>query len=74
MNPNNIVSLKKHCEEENKISTAKRKMSVMCKCGHRVYIHAFNKRGYAICSWCGHKVNGPKLDFKEKLMNKLKEN
>ena len=29
---------------------------VKCTCGHSVIIFPIDKKGYKICSWCGHKV------------------
>ena len=56
-------------KEIDKYETALREISVMCKCGRRVYIYKNKKFG--ICSWCGNKVLSKKEQFKDKLIKIL---
>lgn len=45
--------------------------SVLCKCGHRVYINPGKE--FAVCCFCGKKHISPKENFKNKLKNLLEE-
>ena len=58
-------------KEEDKIAEAKREATVLCKCSNRVPFHVFNKKGWAVCNYCGRKVLKPKEEFKNKLLNIL---
>ena len=55
-------------KEMDKYENALRNVKKKCICGRRVFI---TERGYGICDWCGHKVLGDKLKFKEKIKNML---
>lgn len=58
--------------ELDKYLNAIRSCKKLCKCGHRVFI--VKKYGYGICDYCGTKVFGDKkLEFREKLKQKMKE-
>lgn len=46
--------------------------SVKCKCGSTVSYKFFNKKGWAVCVRCGNRVEKPKDEFKNKLINILK--
>ena len=47
---------------------------VKCTCGHSVIIFPIDKKGYKICSWCGHKVYRDKQEqFKNVIRRKLNE-
>ena len=46
--------------------------SVVCKCGHRVFINS--RKEFAICYFCGRKHTSPKENFKNKLNSLLREN
>lgn len=61
-----------HQKDENKITTAKRKASVQCKCSNRVPFHVFNIKGWAVCNHCGAKILKPQDEFKSKLQELLK--
>lgn len=39
-----------------KLTKEYHKISYYCKCGHTIVIPETNKKGYAICKWCGRKV------------------
>ena len=55
-------------KEMNKYDNVLKSVKRKCVCGRRVFI---TERGYGICDWCGHKVLGDKLKFKEKNKNML---
>ena len=50
----------------------RKKYSVQCKCGHRVFINP--RKEFAICCYCGLKHTSPKENFKKKLKSLLREN
>ena len=73
------VSLQKQNKYYNELSNYKYK----CKCGHTVVIPETNKKGYAICKWCGNKVDKKEsknlkylkqIDLLKRYWNKRKEN
>ena len=55
-------------KELDKYENVLRSVKKQCTCGRRVFI---TERGYGICDWCGHKVLGDKLKFKEKIKNMI---
>ena len=56
----------------SKLWTEENKVKVACKyCGRKMFL--IPKKGYAICDWCGHRVNSKRTEFKEKLLNILKK-
>ena len=55
-------------KEMNKYDNVLKSVKRKCVYGRRVFI---TERGYGICDWCGHKVLGDKLKFKEKIKNML---
>jgi len=46
--------------------------SVLCKCGHRLFIS--KNKGYAVCNFCGERYKSPKEEFKNKLTSLLRAN
>ena len=64
--------MKRFFENDSRYIENIRSCKKICKCGHRVFI--VKKYGYGICDYCGTKVYGDKkLEFKEKLKQKMKE-
>lgn len=59
--------------EEDKIETAKRKQSVKCTCGCRIFFDSFNDRGWTVCHNCKKRITKPRDEFKNKLKEMLKE-
>ena len=65
--------VKEQMKEDSKLAEEKRKMSVKCKCGRRVFYSGFNKMGWGVCDFCGSRVEKPRDEFKNKLKEMLKE-
>jgi len=63
----------KRYEKENKLIDDKRKLTVMCKCSHRVPIYKLNAKGWTVCNYCGRKIVRPQDEFKNKLMEIIKK-
>lgn len=58
-------------EEMKRYWNNQRKIKSPCqKCGYKVFTEP---RGYGICKYCGTKVLGDKLKFKEKMEKIMKE-
>lgn len=58
-------------EEIEKYSSEMSKLKTSCQCGHKMFINP--KVGYAICDWCGRRVENEKTKFKKKLKEILEK-
>ena len=59
--------------KDEKMAVALQKESVLCECGHKTAVVTLNKKGWAVCHWCGRRIERPRDAFKTKLKNLLKE-
>lgn len=58
-------------KEDTKIFEKRDKIKIICKCGHSVFIPAFNEK--TLCSWCGNYVfKDKKEQFKHELLKNIK--
>ena len=56
----------------SKLQEEQNKVKVPCKhCGRKMFLNP--KKGYAICDWCGYRINSKRNEFKEKLLEILKK-
>lgn len=60
-------------KEQDRLAYDQRLASVMCKCTNRVPYDVFNKKGWAVCNICGSRILKPRDEFKNKLLEKMKE-
>lgn len=63
----NMNAFERKMYNDYQLAEKKKKASVKCKCGCLIPHVAFNKKGWAICARCGHKVLKPKDEFKNRL-------